>query len=160
MDFSQGFSGENMWELNSGFQIVGFLCALLLGGIFSFFYDILKSIRLSFKPRSAIVFIIDILFFTTIALVIFFYLLASTSGEVRIYILIGCLIGFFLTRVLLSKFICFLFVFVFKKIITFYRVLSNGFYAFFERFSAWITSALKKVRIFLKNSEKTLEKEQ
>ncbi len=103
MVFSQGFSGEKMWEISNSEQVFSFFTAFLFGIGYSVFYCFFKAIRKGFRHNAIVVFIEDILFFVITAFATFFLLLALTNGEIRFYMLLGIFIGFALFYFSLSE---------------------------------------------------------
>ena len=97
------FSGDAMWEIDSNLQILSFLYAVLAGGIFSVFYDVLKSVRLSFKCSAITVFFQDIFYFAVVAVAAFCFLLSQSGGEIRLYIIFGFILGFIILRLTFSR---------------------------------------------------------
>jgi spore cortex biosynthesis protein YabQ len=111
-----------MWEINNNLQILGFLRSVALGGIFCVLYDILRSLRKTFRCSDFSVFWQDIFYFTLCAPVTFCFLLAITNGELRAYVFFAIMLGFVVIRLTLSFLIlrilnvCFL---VLKKVYLF-----------------------------------------
>ncbi len=83
-----------MWEISSNLQIANFLRAVLLGGFFCLLYDLFSAARKAGANSTAAVFLQDIFYFVIIAPITFCFLLATTNGEVRAYIIFGVFLGF------------------------------------------------------------------
>ena len=77
----------NDWQLISLFLAAG------LGFLFGLVFDILRVLRETFRFSAVAVFAQDVLFCVASALVLFFFLLPITGGEVRGYLLCGVLAG-------------------------------------------------------------------
>ena len=129
-----------MWEINLSQQATTFLLSMLLGAIFCFIFDITRGIRLFGLNSKVAVFFTDIIYFLIISFINFCFFLTRESGQVRGYVFIGEIIGFFIFRLTFSKFIMFLLALinrVYKSVKTrIYRV---------------------KSKIYLKTKEKTLK---
>lgn len=83
MDYIQGISVQTEIFLYSiGF---GFLLGVL--------YDIFRIIRKVISDSGAFVFLMDILYFAVCAFLIFCYNLVVDSGRIRIYIILGHVLG-------------------------------------------------------------------
>ena len=94
---------NNMWEISLSGQISAFLCSLFLGAALSLFYDVIRATRAVGLNSFAAVFIGDILFFAVSAAAVFIYLVGTTNGEIRGYVLFSAAAGFLLCRITLSR---------------------------------------------------------
>ena len=92
-----------MWEINNSTQAINFSRAVILGILFCLLYSIFSSIRKAGKDSFTAVLLEDLLYFIIITPVLFLFLLSTTNGELRFYILFGILIGFALLKVTLYK---------------------------------------------------------
>ncbi len=153
-----------MWEINNGLQLLSLVRAIAFGFLLSAFYDVFKAFRLSRKQTTAAVALQDIIFFTISAILCFCFLLAVTNGEIRGYILLAMLIGFFIFRLTVSKFWLFavrkLFWFLFYILRAFRRVFYkcvNYFYVFFCKILKIMDIFLQKVKIACKKDLKKLK---
>ena len=81
-----------------------FLLSFLLGGILGLFYDLLRAIRRS-SGRRGLSFLLDLLFWVTVSVLLFWVALFRESGEVRLYIPAAFLAGGTLYLVTLSPFV-------------------------------------------------------
>lgn len=70
-----------------------FLYALLLGGVIGVLYDVFRVSRVAFRLSWLLVLLQDILFFLLAALLLWRYFLLQSSGEVRIFAVLGVLLG-------------------------------------------------------------------
>lgn len=140
-----------MWELSNKLQIIGFLYSIILGMIFAAFYDIFRALRIVKKPTALSVLFQDILYFFTISILTFIFLLAITNGEIRGYILFGEIVGFLIFLALISRFFIKILIFILNLFLRLYKCFFKGFYFVFEK----IDGIFMK---FLKNSFKCLKK--
>ena len=106
-----------MWEISNKAQVITCLLSMLLGSFFSLFYDFMRAVRRVFLKGKAAVFFLDFFFCAVISVVMFFWNMARSNGEVRGYIIVSCVMGFFICRILLSKFVYK----IFKKILTLFK---------------------------------------
>lgn len=74
-------------------QTVLFLQACLLGFLLGLFYEIFRILRLMIKTGAVAVFVQDILYWSVSALISFLFILAVNSGQLRIFLLLGIVIG-------------------------------------------------------------------
>ncbi|MBP0979085.1 MAG: spore cortex biosynthesis protein YabQ [Oscillospiraceae bacterium] len=93
-------------------QLIFFLRSILLGVILGFVFDVFKILRLLVKHNNIFVFIEDILFFCISAIFSYSFLINISYGQIRLFILIGQLIGFILYKLSVSNFVVKLIVFV------------------------------------------------
>ena len=77
-------------------QAAIFFNALLLGAILGLIYDFFRITRLAFIMPSILVLIEDLLFFLLSSIILFNYLLESSHGQIRYFILIGVVLGWVL----------------------------------------------------------------
>ena len=81
-------------EISISEQALEFLAACLLGGILGGVYDLFRIARLAFSNRWLITLVEDLLFWLLSAVVTFLFLLLFSEAQVRLYLLIGELLGF------------------------------------------------------------------
>ena len=92
-----------MWEISLSLQIEAFVWSIFLGALFCISFDLLNEFGEEFLSSKALVFILDILFFVTLGFVDFCFFLAFCNGEIRGYVFIGEIIGFYLCKKTLAK---------------------------------------------------------
>ncbi len=103
-----------MWEISLNEQAVTFLLSLLLGVIFCFMFDLTRGLRIFGINSKIAVFFTDIIYFLLVSFINFCFFLTRESGQVRGYVFIGEIIGFFLFRLTLSKIIMMILTFLHK----------------------------------------------
>ena len=130
-----------MWEINSLEQIFAFLYSLCLGGIFCIFYDFFRAIRATVKLNDFSVFVQDVLYFFIFGFVSFLYLLSTTNGEIRGYIIFGTAIGFLLCYYTFSK--------IFLKLL---KVAFKGFVTVFGKINAFSCNIFSKIEYFFQKN--------
>ena len=92
-----------MWEIDLGNQISTFLLSLPLGGFFALCFFTLEAFRIVSGIKGVRLWINDILFFALTAFITFCFLLVRSNGEIRGYVLIGELIGFWVFKKLFYR---------------------------------------------------------
>lgn len=92
-------------EIDFYTQTTAFAYSLLIGVIIGAAYEIFKFIRLAFLRSRAAIMALDITFMIFASLTLYFYSLAAMYGYVRVYMVIGALIGFFAFRFSLGRLI-------------------------------------------------------
>ncbi len=80
-------------EIHVTEQASVFLQALFLGGVLGCIYDVFRITRLAFVLPSLLVLLEDLLFFLMSSIILFNYLLQSSSGQIRYFILVGVALG-------------------------------------------------------------------
>ena len=73
-----------------------FLMSILLGAALGVCYDIFRVLRVAFYHPTALVVVEDLLFSAICAISTLLYLIYADCGEIRMFILIGELLGFIL----------------------------------------------------------------
>lgn len=94
-----------MWEISLNSQLTNFLYSVILGLFAAVFYDIIKGFRIARGNSFLNTFLLDLLYFLLFTPVLFCFLIATTNGQLRGYILIGVIVGFLLFRYTISKFL-------------------------------------------------------
>ncbi len=92
-------------ELNFYQQSIAFLWSIPLGVAIGVFYGVIKFIRIVFDFRKTATIISDIVFMLISTVAIYLFSIAYIQGFVRIYVFIGCIIGFLLYRLSLGRLI-------------------------------------------------------
>ena len=84
-------------------QIYLFILFIFNGSIIGVFFDIFRILRKSFKTNDLITSIQDILFCVITGIFLIYSIFIFNNGEIRLYVIIGLLIGLSLYMLLLSK---------------------------------------------------------
>ena len=74
-------------------QTLGFLHACLTGALLGLLYDAFRISRIAIPTHRAVVFAEDILFFLLCAVTTFVFLLRFADGKIRVFLIIGELLG-------------------------------------------------------------------
>ncbi len=82
-----------MYSVPHSQQLNIFLCSLGVGFLLGIVYDVLRGIRLSFSESKFLIVIFDLLYFLILSFITFIFILALNKGEVRMYIILGEIIG-------------------------------------------------------------------
>lgn len=80
-----------MVEVNT--QTLVFLQSLALGFALGLLYDVFRIFRLAIRHSSAILFLEDMAYFITCAVITFLFALSAVNGHVRVFLVIGELLG-------------------------------------------------------------------
>lgn len=140
-----------MWEINLVSQIISFLYAVLVGIILSVFFDFFRALRKVKLYGKTAIFFQDIAFWIIATLITFLLLIARCNGEVRGYILIGELLGFFGYRITLSKFVLWFLLFFIKCHIRIFNIYKRN----LDRFADFLSLVFRKIgNILLKKVKK------
>lgn len=103
-----------MWEINLSLQIEAFLWSLLFGAAFCVVFDFVSLVYSELSFGKITVFVFDILLFAAFGVFDFFLFLAFCNGEIRGYVFVGEIIGFFLCKKLVSGLYTAVFYLIFK----------------------------------------------
>ena len=133
-----------MWEISVADQSVTFLLSIALGGLLCLIYDVFRSIRKAKNFSAVIVFFQDVAFFAISAILTFVFLLATTAGVLRVYILIGILIGAVLMRLTFSRLFFLILTFVLKLVVKYLGAFREKFYRTGDRIFALLMKISKK----------------
>lgn len=147
-----------MWDASTNLQLLNFLRSAIFGTVIAVFYDLLKGIRLSRHNSVFSTLLLDLLFFVIITPVLFCFLVATTNGMLRGYILIGILVGFFLYRFTISKFIFKIYFLILKKVFKFFTRLNKLINKFFDIIYVIILKIAKFLLEIIKKSLNSVKK--
>lgn len=90
-------------ELSFAQQSTAFLYSIPLGAALGVIYGILAIFRHSFSLKKYAVITLDILYMLLCAFCVFFFSLGFLDGYIRFYVILGCLIGFFIYRLTIGR---------------------------------------------------------
>ena len=143
-----------MWEITIKSQLISFLYAVVVGLLLSVYFDFFRTLRKCISHKNVIIFIEDITFFITATFVTFMLLMARCNGEVRAYVLIAIVAGFFIYRITLSKLIFPLSVWLLNYFLKFVNKIGS----IIAKSVLWVIKKAKKVSKICNSSKKTLER--
>lgn len=75
-------------------QLQQFFYSCGLGFILGLYYDVFRVMRLVMRPGKIAIFVQDMVFFVTAAVITFLFALAEIDGQLQIYLFLGEIIGF------------------------------------------------------------------
>lgn len=130
-----------MWEINNTVQAVDFSRAIIFGIFICAFYGLFAAYRKIGYATDFLVFIQDVIFLLVISPLIFIFLLATTNGEIRLYVCIGLLLGFYIFKITLFK----IYVFVIFKLFMLIKFFLNFLYQIFNKTVGFIDLFFKKI---------------
>ncbi len=143
-----------MWEITIKSQLTSFFCALVVGILLSVFFDFFRTLRKCIIHKKITVFIEDIIFFIIATFITFMLLMARCNGEVRAYVLISIIAGFFVYRITLSK----LLFPVAAWLLNYFLKFINKIASIIAKSVLWGIKKVKKVLKIRNSSKKTLER--
>ncbi len=141
-----------MWEISNALQAIDFLRAAVFGVILAVFYGIFSSLRKVGMDSDFAVFIEDIIFFIISAPTIFLFLLATTNGELRLYIIIGILIGFLSFKFTFYK----IYVFLLSRLFSLIKFLTSFLSGMLLKLASLISVFFDKMGKKIKNFKKAV----
>lgn len=116
-----------MWEISNSSQIINLLYSAGFGIIICLVYDILRSLRCVLSFKNSVVFFQDVFFFVLLAISVFCFLLATTNGQLRGYIIFGIAVGFLICRFSFSIAFFMALKLIFLKICRFLMIIKHIF---------------------------------
>ena len=119
-------------EITVAEQTYAFLFSLLTGAALGVFYDVFRVLRIAIRPGKAAIVIQDAIFFVVCGAVTFVFMLTENYGQIRIFLILGELMGFmlyyFTIGALVIKcahavihFFCLVFAFIYKATVLPFR---------------------------------------
>ena len=90
-------------ELSFAQQTSAFLYSIPLGACLGIVYGALALLRYTFELKKGAVITLDILYMLFCSFCVFFFSLGFLDGYIRIYVILGCLIGFFIYRLTIGR---------------------------------------------------------
>lgn len=151
-------------------QLYSMLVFIISGIFIGIFFDIFRILRKSFHTPDIITYIEDALFWLITGLFLIFVIFNFTNGEIRIYNIIGLILGSLLYMILISKIFIKInvkIVLFIKKIVTKIIVIPIQFFAkilqkIFKPFTFFVINTKNILLNFKKsknNKKKHIEKE-
>ncbi len=146
-----------MWEIDLLDQLTAFFLSILIGLFLGLVFYTLTAFYKAFCITGLWQIVSDVVFFAFAGFLTFCFLLITTNGELRAFVLVGELIGFLLFKVLFSRVLCFLLELILggirKGVLCFFGALS--------RFSRKISEKSRKILKKLASlDKKVLKKEE
>ena len=90
-------------ELSFAQQSAAFLYSIPLGAALGVIYGALALLRYTFSVKKGAVIALDILYMLCCSFCVFFFSLGFLDGYIRIYVIFGCLTGFFIYRLTIGR---------------------------------------------------------
>jgi spore cortex biosynthesis protein YabQ len=106
---------------NVQFQSYVFSYSVYGGILIGILYDIYRAIKGRKKSERLITSLWDILFLFSVFFVVIWAVFSSSYGDIRAYVIIGFLVGFYLYEKLLGRIAVGLFHFLFRSITSFFK---------------------------------------
>lgn len=133
-----------MWEIGLNHQALTVVLSVFVGFVFCLIFDTIKAIRVFLKLKTFGVFISDVLFFIIISPLEFCFLLSRSFGEIRGFILVAQVMGFFCFRSLISKTYIKLLIFLLNILRKASDLVGRTFQVFSEKVDKIVKFFLKK----------------
>ena len=106
-------------------QILVFLYSLVVGVVFAVIYDIFKIIRYINITNKKVTFISDVIYMLLCAILYFYFSVGFNQGYVRVFTMIGVIVGFFIYVYTIGKITDKLILYTSKKIISFFNIVKQ-----------------------------------
>ena len=152
-------------EMTIANQLYHLFLSCGLGFVLGAYYDVFRVIRLIMNSKNRTVFLQDMLFFSTSAVITFLFSLAVTEGNLRFYLFAGEIIGFFAYHYTMGKIVvrfagtvtaAILFIWgAILKVISFpFRLIKRPLTVVYRKITAFFRKKSLKLHIFLKKGLK------
>jgi len=92
-----------MWAVSNSLQLLNLFRSIIFGIIFCLCYDVLRALRKVYSYRTFTVFLQDIIVSSVLACATFIFLLATTNGQLRMFVVVGMALGFLISRLTVSR---------------------------------------------------------
>lgn len=123
-------------------QTLIFLYSCVLGVGLSLYLDLFRVVRLVLCNTKPVTFFCDLLYFLSSTLIVYLFFVRFCSGQVRVYVLIGALLGFLICHNSVSMLFMRLAVWVVKWVRRFLAVLVRP----FVKFGRFVGKKIQKKR--------------
>ena len=110
-----------MWEMDISGQVYTLLDSLLTGAVFCLVFDLYFALCRRLRLKRVTVFLSDVILLSLIGVFDFLLFLAHCNGEIRLYVFLSQLAGFFVCKKTLSR----LFVCLINAVFGFFNVLHS-----------------------------------
>ncbi|NBI07495.1 spore cortex biosynthesis protein YabQ [Senegalia massiliensis] len=135
------------------------LIKLIIGGIIlGLIYDLYRVFRYYLKPKKIATMIEDTIFFILISIIVLFLLFYTNSAELRWYVFLGFLVGSILYKIIFSKYIIKILIFIMNKIIKVFKKTLDTIISPIKILINIIKILLKKILKWIKKGYKDNDK--
>lgn len=135
-------------------QCLWLFYAVILGFFYCILYELFKSFRWVIPHKASVVFFEDVLFFVICAIVFFCFSIIIDDGQVRIYCLLGTLLGSIICRSVLGRF----FDGIFIKLMVFFKKIFLFVFRLIKRCVVFFKTLHRKDKINSKKKDKNTKK--
>jgi len=140
------------------FQSFVFSYSVYGGILIGIIYDIYRVFRGRKRNEGFITSFWDILFILSVFLVIVWTIFSSNYGDIRAYVLIGFVVGFFLYERLLGRIAAAVFLYAARRLAFFLKATNNIAILPFKLLYSFIRQGFLRLRQLLGNKKKRLKK--
>lgn len=138
-------------------QTLIFLYSCLFGVLLSCYFDVFRVIRLICGNRKTVTLVCDLLFFLSGTVFVYLFFVRFCSGQIRVYVLIGELLGFLICHFSVSALFMRFAVFVVRLVRRILRFLAKPWIAVFRFFRKKFQKHHQKAEEKRKNRKKNME---
>lgn len=133
-------------EITIAAQTQVFLWSCVLGAGLSLFYDCFRVFRIAIRGTVILVALEDFIYFTVSAVVTYRFFIATTSGQFRIYLLIGILLGWIICHLTVGAVLLKISTVIINAVKRFFRFLFRIFIRPFIRLGKFIGRKIAKIQ--------------
>lgn len=131
-------------------EVLTFLMSIGLGAAYCILYDIVRALHKTFVKGFFEVLVLDLTFWTVLTFCSFFFNILRCLGQVRLFVLIGHLIGFLLLKATFSRF-------VFAALVKLMSVFGVVLRKISDCAAGFLFSVEKNIKKRLQNAKKLLQ---
>ncbi len=138
-------------------QTLIFLYSCFFGVLLSCYFDVFRVIRLITGNLKIITLVCDLFFFLSGTVFVYLFFVRFCSGQIRVYVLIGELLGFLICHFSISALFMRLSVIVVRKVKRFLRFISRPFVSVSRSFKEKILKRRKEKKEKRNKNKKNIE---
>lgn len=140
-------------------QTLLFFKSMCLGACLMLLYDGFRILRLAVKTPAALILLEDILFFAACAVASFLFLISANFGEIRLFALLGELLGAILCALTLSRVVMACSKAIIRLVRAVFRLVMRIFFLPVYRVIRWLAGLVVKIGGFFgRTAKKSLHK--
>ena len=130
-------------------QVLTFFLGVLLGVGLCFFYDLIRVLHKLFLKGFFEILVSDLIFSVISSFITFCFLLIRCEGSVRAYVLLAVAVGFFITRMTVSKIYIKIILAVFKMFSDILHFITSLFHRILSPVHKYLKKSMLVIKKFL-----------
>jgi hypothetical protein len=135
-----------MGYINVSYQAATLGLSIVLGVVLCLLYDLVRALHKICIKGFFEVLVCDVVYFGISAVITFCFLIIRCQGEVRLFVLVGQLVGFVALRLTVSRFVLKVFILILSFIFRAFEFIGSTLVAFLKK----LKNFFKKMLIYAK----------